>query len=171
MKTCSCCKVLKNDQDFRIGRNQCKQCDNTKKRIHNNHTRDYILQTHQCECGGTYTIHQKKKHERTQKHTNYVKGIAKLKQNDTWICSCGYSCAYKYKDKHKVDSKCHWWWLNQSITKPLTIKFKQLWRHHIEEFDKYSSKAEDIFKTYSQRHQSNSNEEEDLEKEFQKQFL
>ena len=93
------------------------------------------------------------------------------KQNDTWICSCGYSCAYKYKDKHKVDSKCHWWWLNQSITKPLTIKFKQLWRHHIEEFDKYSSKAEDIFKTYSQRHQSNSNEEEDLEKEFQKQFL
>ena len=92
------------------------------------------------------------------------------KQNDTWTCSCGYSCAYKYKDKHKLDSKCHWWWLNQSITKPLTIKFKQLWRHHIEEFDKYSSKAEDIFKTYSQRHQSNSNEEEGLEKEFQKQF-
>ena len=48
-----------------------------------------------------FIYHQMKAHERTQKHTNYVNGIVKLKQSDTWTCSCGYSCAYKYKNKQQ----------------------------------------------------------------------
>lgn len=33
--------------------------------------REYILDTHQCECGGKYSIYHKTRHNNSQKHKAY----------------------------------------------------------------------------------------------------
>jgi hypothetical protein len=36
-------------------------------------TRDKVTEVHQCDCGGTYHVYLKKRHEQTKKHLTFAK--------------------------------------------------------------------------------------------------
>jgi len=46
------------------------------KEYRNNYFRKYYLEKtglkNKCECGGTYSLNQKARHQKTKKHTNYT---------------------------------------------------------------------------------------------------
>ena len=84
---CSDCKMVKVLEEFRPGRNQCKQCDRRKQReyysankerklqynrTYKKETKETFYETHCCSCGGKYSLHHQKRHKCSKKHQKYL---------------------------------------------------------------------------------------------------
>ena len=91
MKNCSCCNKRKEESNFRLGRNQCKQCDAIKGKQYRIANDNKLHEKHQCQCGGNYTHDHKSKHEQSTKRKIFIKnGFVPLKKSEyivmkTWL--------------------------------------------------------------------------------------
>ena len=94
--TCNICNISKNISNYgmrgggKYRKHECKQClSNIQKQFYViNHDielerkkqykelhKEKINETHKCQCGGSYRLANKTRHERTHKHMNFTNDI------------------------------------------------------------------------------------------------
>ena len=89
-KTCSICGQKKRTEDFRNRRYHCRKCRNEssikyyfehhdkqllKSKEYIKANKDKLNEIHKCQCGGSYKLANKTRHERTHKHMNFTNDI------------------------------------------------------------------------------------------------
>lgn len=100
---CESREVLRTREQYHLEQNPEICVNKLKAFISSEDEKKHKSEMHQCECGGKYSLHHKSRHDQTELHLNFLKGI-KIKPYDRREkikCECGLTYTVCDAARHK----------------------------------------------------------------------